>query len=243
MPGAFKEQVSIITGAGTGIGRAIALELSEHGATVCLIGRRARLLESVAETIRAAGGSAKIYCTDITCDENIRVLSMRVKEELGHVDILVHNAGSFVMSELEKASVLDLDSQYRANVRAPFVLTQTLLPLMQFVGGQIVFINSTVGLTTRPNVGQYAATQHALKALADTLRQEVNAKGIRVLSVYLGRTATPRQAAIFKSEGRTYIPERLMQPADVATVVINALALNRTAEVTDIKIRPFIKFE
>jgi len=106
-----------------------------------------------------------------------------------------------------------------------------------------VFINSTVGLTTRPTVGQFSATQHALKALADTLREEVNTKGIRVLSVYLGRTATARQAAIFESEGRVYSPERLMQPVDVAMVVINALALNRTAEVTDIKIRPFIKFD
>jgi NADP-dependent 3-hydroxy acid dehydrogenase YdfG len=62
-----------------------------------------------------------------------------------------------------------------------------------------------------------------------------------VLSVYLGRTATPRQAAIFESEGKVYRPERLIQPEDVGSVVINALALNRTAEVTDIKIRPFLR--
>jgi NADP-dependent 3-hydroxy acid dehydrogenase YdfG len=239
----FKEHVAIITGGGSGIGRAISLALSEHGATVCLVGRRAHLLESVAETIWASGGLAKTYCTDITADEEVRALCARVEQELGRVDILVHSAGTFLMGELSTSSVLDLDSQYRANVRAPFFLTQALLPLLRSCRGQIVFINSTVGLTTRPYVGQFSATQHALKAFADTLRDEVNPEGVRILSVYPGRTATPRQATIFKSEGKLYRPERLMQPEDIASVVINALALSRTAEITDIKIRPFIKFD
>jgi NADP-dependent 3-hydroxy acid dehydrogenase YdfG len=239
----FKEHVAVITGGGSGIGRAISLALSERGATVCLVGRRAQVLESVATTVRSSGGLARTYSTDITSDQEVGVLAERVEQELGRVDILVHSAGTFVMGELSDSSVLDLDSQYRANVRAPFLLTQVLLPLLGSSRGQIVFINSSVGLTTRPNVGQFSATQHALKAFADTLRDEVNAKGIRVLSVYPGRTATPRQAAIFKSENRLYNPERLMQPGDVAAVVINALALSRTAEVTDIKIRPFLKFD
>ena len=118
-----------------------------------------------------------------------------------------------------------------------------MFPLLRSSRGQIVFINSSVGLTTRPGVGQFSATQHALKAFADTLRAEVNAAGVRVLSVYPGRTATPRQEAIHRAEGRAYFPERLLQPEDVAVVVINALALNRTAEVTDIQIRPFAKFD
>jgi NADP-dependent 3-hydroxy acid dehydrogenase YdfG len=239
----FKEHVAVITGGGSGIGRAISLALSERGATVCLVGRRAQVLESVATTVRSSGGLARTYSTDITSDQEVGVLAERVEQELGRVDILVHSAGTFVMGELSDSSVLDLDSQYRANVRAPFCLTQVLLPLLGSSRGQIVFINSSVGLTTRPNVGQFSATQHALKAFADTLRDEVNAKGIRVLSVYPGRTATPRQAAIFESEGRPYLPERLMQADDVAAVVINALALSRTAEVTDIKIRPFFKFD
>ena len=239
----FRDHVAIISGGGSGIGQAISLALSQCGATVCLVGRRAHVLESVAETVRSSGGLARTYSTDITSDQEVGVLAERVEQELGRVDILIHSAGTFVMGELSDSSVFDLDSQYRANVRAPFLLTQLLLPLLGSSRGQIVFINSSVGLTTRPNVGQFSVTQHALKAFADTLRDEVNAKGIRVLSVYPGRTATPRQAAIFESEGRPYHPERLMQADDVAAVVINALALSRTAEVTDIKIRPFIKFD
>jgi len=237
----LKEQIAIVTGGGSGIGRAIALRLAERGATVCIVGRRKHLLESVVETIRLSGGIGKPYCTDVTSDEGLRALCQSVQNELGRVDILVHSAGTFVMGALATSPVADLDSQYHANVRAPFVLTQALLPLIRACHGQIVFINSTVGLNTRPFVGQFSSTQHALKAFADTLRHEVNAEGIRVLSIYPGRTATPRQAAIFQSEEREYRPERLLQPEDVASVVINALELNRTAEVTDIKIRPFIK--
>jgi short-subunit dehydrogenase len=139
------------------------------------------------------------------------------------------------------APVEDFDQQYRINVRAPYVLTQALLPMLRSRPGQIVFINSSVGLRAKANVGQYAATKHALKAIADSLRDEVNKEGIRVLSVFLGRTATPMQAAIHEMEGRAYHAERLMQSDDVAAMVINALNLPRSAEVTDISIRPLRK--
>jgi NADP-dependent 3-hydroxy acid dehydrogenase YdfG len=123
----------------------------------------------------------------------------------------------------------------------PYILTQGLLPLVRERMGQIVFLNSTAGLTSRANVGQYAATKHALKALADGLREEVNRDRIRVLSVYPGRTATQMQQQLHAVEGRLYHPDRLLQPGDVASVVVNALCLPRTAEVTDINIRSMIK--
>jgi NADP-dependent 3-hydroxy acid dehydrogenase YdfG len=90
-------------------------------------------------------------------------------------------------------------------------------------------------------VGQYAATKHALKAITDSLREEVNSDGIRVLSVFNGRTATPMQAAVHAVEGRAYCPEKLIQPDDIASVVIHALSLPGTAEITDVQIRPFAK--
>jgi NADP-dependent 3-hydroxy acid dehydrogenase YdfG len=121
------------------------------------------------------------------------------------------------------------------------ILTQRLLPLLKKPRGQIVFINSSVGLTARPNVGYYSATQHAFKALTDSLRGEVNADGIRVLSVYPGRTATPRIQALHAEEGRPYEPEHLLQPDDIASVVLNAIALPWTAEVTDISLRSMRK--
>src|SRR5207249_1460435 len=88
---------------------------------------------------------------------------------------------------------------------------------------------------------QYASTKHALKALADSLRDEVNAAGIRVMSLFLGRTASPMQAMVHAMEHRKYSPELLIQPEDVAAVVINALTLPRTAEVTEVSMRPCMK--
>jgi NADP-dependent 3-hydroxy acid dehydrogenase YdfG len=84
-------------------------------------------------------------------------------------------------------------------------------------------------------------TKHALRAIADSLRGEVNPDGVRVLSVYLGRTASEMQERIHQMEGRPYRPELLLQPQDVASVILNALSLPRTAEVTDIHIRPMLK--
>jgi NADP-dependent 3-hydroxy acid dehydrogenase YdfG len=104
--------------------------------------------------------------------------------------------------------------------------------------GQIVFINSSVGLRARAGVGQYAATKHALKALADSLREEVNASGVRVISVYPGQTASPMQADLYEAAQKIYTPERLLQASDVAEVVVCALSLPRSAEVTDIALRP-----
>jgi NADP-dependent 3-hydroxy acid dehydrogenase YdfG len=96
-------------------------------------------------------------------------------------------------------------------------------------------------MNTRTGISQYSATKYALKAIADSFRAEVNPEGIRVLSVYPGRTASPQQAAIHKAEGKPYSPELLMQPADVARILVDALKVDRTAEVTDISIRPMHK--
>jgi NADP-dependent 3-hydroxy acid dehydrogenase YdfG len=80
-----------------------------------------------------------------------------------------------------------------------------------------------------------------MKAVADSLREEVNSDGIRVLCVFPGRTATPRTKRLFHEEGKAYRPDLLMQPEDVATMVVHALKMPRTAEVTEIMIRPLFK--
>lgn len=237
----FKNQIAVVTGASSGIGKAIALGLSTQGARLCLLGRKLEILEEVAKDARSMGGYAKSYQVDLMLDKGIMESADRLKQDLGHVDVLIHSAGVISIGEFNLAPVDDFDWQYKINVRAPYILTQALLPIMKSCQGQIVFINSSAVLNARANVGQYAATKHALKAIADSLREEVNADGLRVLNVFLGRTATPMQEALHKMEGRAYHPERLMQPEDVAAVVINALNLPRTAEVTDIYVRPLHK--
>jgi NAD(P)-dependent dehydrogenase (short-subunit alcohol dehydrogenase family) len=200
--------------------------------------------EALAETAAAAEQFSSVvrFQLDLRSEDSMQSLFQHL-EQAGKLDILVHCAGIFHQDLMAQASVDDLDQQYAINVRAPYVLSQRLLPLLTASRGQIVFINSSVGLSVRrPEVGQYAATKHALKAVADSLREEVNQKGVRVLTVYLGRTATPTQRAIFREEGRVYRPETLLQPIDIASVVVNALSLPATAEVTDVSIRPMVNF-
>ena len=238
---AFMGQVAVVTGASSGIGKAIALGIASQGATLCLVGRQLATLEAVAQEARCTTCRVLCYRADLMCDDDLQALVGSLQQDVDHLDILVHSAGSITLGQVEEAPVTDFDGQYRTNVRAPYMLTQALLPMLRPRQGQIVFINSSVGLNARAGVGQYAATKHALKAIADSLREEVNAAGVRVLSVFLGRTATPMQVAIYTVEGKEYHPERLLQPQDVAAVVLNALSLPRTAEVTDISIRPLMK--
>jgi NADP-dependent 3-hydroxy acid dehydrogenase YdfG len=238
---AFADQIAVVTGASSGIGKAIALRLAAQGATLCLIGRRAAALASVAQSAGAAAPRVLHCPADLTLDKDIQELLARLQRHYDRIDLLVHSAGAISLGQHETAPVEDFDRQYRTNVRAPYVLTQALLPMLRDSRGQIVFINSQAGLNARANMGQYAATKYALKALADSLREEVNAAGVRVLSVYPGRTASPMQVAMHAVEGKEYHPERLMQPDDVAAVVLQALSLPRSTEVTDIILRPLRK--
>ncbi|MBW4502033.1 MAG: SDR family oxidoreductase [Scytonema hyalinum WJT4-NPBG1] len=236
----FKEQVAVVTGASSGIGKAIALGLAAQGAKLCLLGRKLDTLLAITKSVETSPQVVS-YQVDLTLDEDIQKLKSHLVEDFGQIDLLIHSAGIISLGEMKTAPVEDLDLQYRTNVRAPYALTQALLPMLIPRQGQIVFINSSAGLTAKAGAGQYAATKFALKAIADSLRAEVNALGLRVLSVYPGRTASPMQAAIYKMEGKAYNPERLLQPEDVAACVINALSLPRTAEVTNIQVRPLVK--
>ncbi len=237
----LSHRIAVVSGASSGIGKAIALGLAEEGARLRLIGRQSTALEAVAECARSQCPEVLTYQTELTDDAEVEQLKKYLQRDCDGIDMLVHSAGIISRGPLATASVSELDRQFRTNVRAPYLLTQTLLPMLLTQRGQIVFINSSMGLTTQANLSQYAATKHALKAIADSLRAEVNAHGLRVLSVYPGRTATPQQSVIHQAEGRPYAPHLLMQPEDIATIVIHALKTARTADVTDIIMRPFHK--
>lgn len=237
----FSKQTAVVTGGSGGIGGAIAMALAAEGAALALVGRNLPRIEAIAANARIKAARVASYQTDLTIDENIQELKAALERDFGSVDLLIHAAGVISTGSIESAPVEDLDWHYRINVRAPYCLTQALLPMLKARQGQIVFLNSLVGLNGKAGSSHYSASKHALKALADSLRDEVNPYGLRVLSVFLGRTASPMQAEIHRIECKAYHPELLLQPEDVANVVLNALALSRTAEVTDISIRHSIK--
>lgn len=237
----FKDQVALVTGASSGIGKAIALALAAEHATVCLAGRNRDALDAVAGRARDLGCEAFVVPMDLERDEDVRDAATCLEREVGRLHLLVHAAGLITPAPVRHGRLDAFDAQYRVNVRGPFALTQAVLPMLRVERGQIVFLNSTVGIQARAGVSQYAATKHGLRALADALRDEVNADGVRVLSVYVGRTATPMQASLHALEGKPFHPERLIQPEDVAAVVLQALALPPTVEMTDVTLRPLMK--
>ena len=231
-------QVAVVAGASGAVGSAVALALAGAGAALCLVGRRREPLEALARRAAAMAVRAVVRTADLTVAGEVDAVRATVERELGRVDVVVHAAGVIALGAHASGALDDLDRQYRTNVRAPYALTQALLPALTRQRGQVVFLNSTLGLETRPGTGQYASSKHGLRAVADALRQEVNADGIRVTTIYLGRTASAMQASVTAQEGRPYRPERLIQPDDVAAMVLAAVLLPRTAEVTEIRIRP-----
>lgn len=237
----LKNHGAVVTGASQGIGRAIALGLAAKEAMLFLVGRNAAALHEVAERARKSSPRVVAHAADLVADGAITVIAEKIRQELGSVDVLIHCAGAYSQGDLQTASIDEFDRLFRTNVRMPYMLTQSLLPMLKRRQGQIAFVNSSKGLQAHAYAGQFAATQHALKAIADSLREEVNSDGVRVLSVYPGRTATPRMEAIFQMEGKEYRPELLLQPEDIGEAVINALMMPLTAEVTNINIRPRIK--
>jgi len=238
---ALRDQIAVITGASSGIGKAIALGLAGEGASLCLLGRDLAALQPVYDAAKSKAAQCRCYQTDLEVDSEVQEVIANIKRDTESVHILVHSAGALWLDPLETADANRLDSHYKTNLRAPYVLTQGLLPALKSQQGQILFVNSSGGLVARANAGQYAASKHALKAVADSLREEVNPAGVRVLSLFLGRTASRMQAAVHATEQRQYHPELLMQPEDVAFMAIHALTLPRTAEVTEIHMRPMLK--
>jgi NAD(P)-dependent dehydrogenase (short-subunit alcohol dehydrogenase family) len=230
--------VAVVTGASSGVGRAIALALAARRAVICAVGRDSGRLARVARDARSTARDVLVHQADLGSEDEVGRLARRIRNELGRLDVLVHSAGILRVGSHAETPAHELDLQYRVNVRAPYHLTQALLPLLRASHGQVVFINSSAGLRAGRTNGAYASTKHALRALADSLRDEVNADGVRVLSVYPGRMATPMQQALFAREGRAYDPARLLAPEDVAAMVVAVLSLPHRAEVTDISIRP-----
>ena len=232
----------LVTGAGSGIGRAIATALARPGTTVISVGRRPEQLGETSAAVEAAGGTAQSVTADLADDQAVAgLVRTAATAGGGRLHVLVHCAARHLTAAVDGTAPAELDAILRLNLRAPFELTRLALPLLRAARGDIVFMNSSAARSAPASNAAYAASKAGLRAFADSLRAEVNRDGVRVLSVFPGRTATAMQAAIFDMEGKSYRPELLLQPDDVATAVVAALRLPRTAELTEIHVRPTIK--
>jgi NAD(P)-dependent dehydrogenase (short-subunit alcohol dehydrogenase family) len=235
----LQNKTALVIGASSGIGRATALALAKHKAKVALVARRQSILDDLATR---CGPLASAYACDITDDGKVEQLAAKIRADFAQIDILVHSSGIIKIGKTEDASVVDFDAQFAANVRGPYLLTKFLLPNLRSASGQIVLVNSSITRASKTDGrGAFAATQHALLSIANTLRDEVNGAGVRVTTVYPGTTATERQIELYAITGKKYYPDRMLRPEDVAEAVMFALTIGRTAEITDLYLRPMLK--
>lgn len=227
---------AVVTGASGAIGRAIAKQLSLHNVHVWATGRNASTLAELAAWATKSATPIVAFPADLANEDDLGALGDMAANELDGLDLLVHAAGHLAIGDIAATDVQVLDEHYRVNVRAPYVLTRAFLPLLKRRAGQVIFVNSSVVTNPRAGLSHYAATKAALRTLADTLRQEVNADGIRVTTVYPGRTASAMQEKLW--EPGTYRPELFSRPEDVATAVVSAWQLPRSTEMLEMWLRP-----
>jgi NADP-dependent 3-hydroxy acid dehydrogenase YdfG len=221
--------VALVTGASRGIGAAIAHAL-EPTHRVLLGGRDADALADVASRLPGA----EPWAVDVT---DADALAAAVAE-IGSLDVLVHSAGVAELGTIEEADASAWRKNFEVNVVAVAELTRLLLPVLRSAKGHVVVINSGAGLTARPGWGPYAASKFAARAFADVLRAEEEPHGVRVTSVFPGRTDTDMQRTIVAGEGGDYSPERFLRPDSVATAVLAAVSASPDAHLTELVLRP-----
>ncbi|MBA0051726.1 SDR family oxidoreductase [Streptomyces sp. AJS327] len=223
----------LITGAGSGIGAALAERLQDRGDELWLLARDAGRATQLAERFPGA----RTVVGDLARPERLS-WALSHQELPERLDSLCQVAGVVELGRVEELTPAVWSATLAANVAAPAELTRLLLPQLRLARGHAVFVNSGAGLRANPQWSAYAASKHALKALADALRAEEAGNGVRVTSVYPGRTATAMQEKVHRQEGRAYEANRWMAAGTVAGTVLTVLDLPRDAEVTDLQIRP-----
>ncbi|MBS4728137.1 SDR family oxidoreductase [Mycobacterium sp. SM1] len=217
---------ALITGASRGIGAAIAAALAPTH-TLLLAARPSARLEAVAN-----GLGATSWPLDLTDTEAIFTYA----EDLAELDVLVHNAGVSIPGHVGETNIHDWRATFDANVLGAVALTLALLPALRRAHGQVVFINSGSGRRVSAGMAAYSASKFALRAFADSLRQDEPA--LRVTTVYPGRTDTDMQRELVAFEGGDYNPADFLRPDTVAGIVASVLSTPPDGHVHEVVIRP-----
>ncbi len=225
--------VHLITGAGSGIGGAVARRLHDRGDDLVLLARDA----GRAREIAARFPGAAMLVGDLAQPGRLS-WSLSKQHLPDRIESLVHVAGVVDLGPVGESPPALWEHQLAVNLVGPAELTRLLLPVLRVSRGQVVFVNSGAGLRANPHWAAYAASKHGLKALADALRAEEAEHGVRVTSIFPGRTATAMQERVHRQEGAEYVPERFIDPESVATTIITAIDLPSDAQITDLSVRP-----
>lgn len=219
----------LLTGAGSGIGAALAETLHARGDDLVLVARS----EQRAAELVARWAGASVLVADL--EDPGAIAGLDLPDSL---DSVVHAAGSVDLGTVGELTTDQWRSMLEVNLLAPAELTRVALPALRAARGTVVFVNSGAGLRANPEWAAYAASKHGLRALADALRLEEKGNGVRVTSVYPGRTATPMQERVHEQEGKVYDAGDWIQPETVAAAIVQALDLPTDATIPDVTLTP-----
>jgi len=229
------DRVAIVTGAGRGIGRAVAMAFAAEGAAVALASRSRADLAEVAGTIRDAGGRSLAIPTDVTQDSAVETLVEQAVAELGRVDILVTAAGVASFGHVAATKPADWDGMFAVNLRAAMVACRAVVPIMQRQHrGTILNVSSIAAKRAIPGSAAYAATKAGIAAFSAVLAEELRADGIRVGVLVPGAVDTPLWDAIPGGPDRA----RMLRPEDVARAAVLMASLPATATLEELTLLP-----
>ena len=219
----------LITGAGSGIGAALAEVLHARGDSLILLARSPER----ADELRERWDGASTLVADLADAKSIA--SLELPDSLHSV---VHAAGVVDLGTVAELTSEQWHHQLDVNLVAPAELTRVALPSLRASRGTVVFVNSGAGLHANPQWAAYAASKHGLRALADSLRAEEKGHGVRVTSVYPGRTATPMQEKVHDQENKEYDAGEWIRPETVADAILHVLDLPGDATIPDVTVSP-----
>jgi short-subunit dehydrogenase len=226
----FAGKTALVTGAGRGIGRAIALSLARSGCHVILTARTVLELADVQQELRNLGDNAVAIQADLTRDDDLQ----RLVEQSGPVDFLINNAGWGKRAPVVRAKIEDWDQTLRLNLRAPMILAQRLLPAMIEKGeGAVINIGSVSGKSGEAEGAAYSASKFGLIGFTQSLYEEVREHGIKVAVILPGFVDTPMIPPV-KHLDRS----KMIQADDVAQAVQFVLNAPATSCPVEITIRP-----
>lgn len=220
----LKGKVAIVTGAGRGIGRAIATALAKEGVNIGLLARTEDALKEAAAEIEGLGVKAAFAAVDVSSMDQVEKAVKHLTSELGKADILVNNAGTGKFASLLEMDPEEWKRTIDVNLMGPYYVTRAVLPqLIEKNGGDIINISSTNGLNGAATSSAYSASKFGLIGLTESLAQEVRRNNIRVTALAPSTVATELAAQSNLINGNE---EKYMQPDDIAEFVVSQLKLH-----------------
>jgi len=212
-------ETAVITGASSGVGKSLAIQLSDAGYRVVLAARSEDKLNAIAEEIQSKGGNSLVVLTDVSQPEQINNLKDRALE-YGDVSVVINNAGLGKFSKVEDVAIEDWDRQLDVNLRASFLVSQAFIPGMkQRLNGTLAFMNSVAGKKGYAHSAAYVASKYGMRGLADSLREELREDNIKVISIHPGAVDTP----FWDGTGVNFPREEMLSTHTLAQSIVHAI--------------------